>query len=457
MSNNLERLSAKLPELLLDPVVVVDEMGRFVFVNPAFERVLGYAKAELIGQPIFDLVHPDDRERTRAAAEDVMQTGSHVNFENRYRHKDGRVVHMMWSARWSESDRLRIAVARDVTALKRSEAARAALYRISEAAHAAESLEILCRVIHEVIAELMPAETFFVALLDAAGAGVSYPYAKGRSDQTAGIEPLMPGTALEQVIRSGRPLLTARPASAANSTTQHDSVSGGDWLGAPLLAGERLMGAVVVETRTNDRPFTAEDEHLLQFVSSQIATAIESAQTQDRLRHMAHHDALTGLPNRLLFYDRLKVALKRARRDKELVGLLYLDMNGFKAVNDTFGHHAGDAVLQEIAGRLKGCVRESDTVARMGGDEFTVLLINIADRAAAETVRQRILDEMARVFDLGNTTTSLSASIGLAVFPESGGNSEALLRRADAGMYGIKKSWKTTIDDRDSDPLSASA
>jgi diguanylate cyclase (GGDEF)-like protein/PAS domain S-box-containing protein len=436
---NLDALSAKLPELLLDPVVVVDETGRFVFVNAAFERVLGYAKAELIGKPIFDLVHPEDRERTRAAAEQVMQTGSHVNFENRYLHKDGRVVNMMWSARWSETDRLRIAVARDVTALKRSEAARAALYRISEAALSADSLPALCGVIHNVIDELLPAGNFYVALLDEASGNLSYPYPESRSEPARPSEPLLPGTALEHVIRSGEPLLTAREGFLESNGSRQDPVSGNDWLGVPLVAGERVTGAVVVETRTSDKRYTADDRDLLQFVSTQIATAIERTQIRDRLRHMAHHDELTGLPNRLLFYDRFDMALNRACRDKELVGLLYLDLNDFKEVNDTRGHHAGDLVLQQVARRLEGCVRQSDTVARMGGDEFTVLLINIADRHAAEATRERILEAMAELFDLGDAEAGLSVSVGLATYPEDGDDVEQLLRRADAGMYGTKR------------------
>lgn len=436
---NLDALLAKLPELLLDPVVVVDETGRFVFVNAAFERVLGYAKAELIGQPIFDLLHPEDRERTRAAAAQVMQTGSHVNFENRYLHKDGRVVNMTWSARWSEADRLRIGVARDVTALKQSEAAREAIYKISEAAQVAESLAELCRVIHTVIDQLLPAGHFYVVLLDQQSGRLSYPYCDNRQAPARQSERLWPGTPLEYVIRSGQPLLTADADSPERDGLREDPDPGGSWLGVPLLAGARVTGAVVVETLAPDERYTANDRDLLQFVSSQIATAVERVQMQDRLRHMAHHDALTGLPNRPMFYDRFDVALKRAHRDKERVGVLYLDLNDFKEVNDTRGHHAGDLVLQQMARRLAGCVRASDTVARMGGDEFTVLLINIDHRDAAVAARDRILEAMAEPFDLGGVGARLSVSVGLATYPDDGQDAEQLLRHADAGMYGTKR------------------
>ncbi len=373
MPRNFDTLSAELPDLSLDPVVVVDERGRFVFVNAAFEQVLGYSRAELIGWAMIDMVHPDDRERTLAAAGRIMQGGSHTDFENRYQRKDGRVVYLSWSARWSESDRLRIAVARDVTALKRSEAARAAVYRISEATHAAESLPALCRLIHNIIDELLPMGNFYV----------------------------------------------------------------------PLLDGERVTGVVVVEARNPDPSYTADDRDLLQFVSTQIASAIARTQIQDRLRHMAHRDALTDLPNRPLFHDRFDVALKRARRESGLVGLLYLDLNDFKKVNDTWGHEVGDQVLQQIAQRLVGCVRESDTVARMGGDEFTVLLINIANPGVIEIARERLLQAMAEPFNLGGSAVTLTVSIGVAVHPQDGEDAATLLRCADAGMFGMKRKFDT--------------
>ncbi len=268
---------------------------------------------------------------------------------------------------------------------------------------------------------------------------MSYPFFEKETEQARESEPLLPGTALEQVIRSGRPLLTVREASPESAGAREDADSGGDWLGVPLKAGERVKGAVVVETRTPDERFTADDRDLLEFVSTQITTAIERTRTQDRLRHMAHHDALTGLPNRPLFLDRFNVALKRAHRDRELVALLYMDLNDFKTVNDTWGHHAGDLVLKQMAQRILGCVRESDTVARMGGDEFTVLLNNIADPGVAEAARERILEALAEPFSLGDTTTTLTASVGLAVHPEDGEDADSLLRHADAGMYGIKR------------------
>ena len=131
---------ANFADLLLDAVCMVDIGGRFVFVSAACERIFGYTQQQMIGKLMIDLVAPADRARTVAAAQNIMNGASHINFENRYLRKDGSIAHIMWSARWSEPDQLRVAVARDVTALKQAQAMQAVLYAISEAAHASDDL-----------------------------------------------------------------------------------------------------------------------------------------------------------------------------------------------------------------------------------------------------------------------------------------------------------------------------
>ena len=155
---------AGIVDMLLDAICVVDTQGRYVYVSAACERVFGYTPQELIGTQMLDLVHPQDRERTLAAARDIMDDQPKLHFENRYIHKDGRVVHIMWSARWSQVDQLRIAVARDVTERKRSDLMRTALFEISEAANNAENLPGLFRRLHPIIDTLLPAQNFSVAL-----------------------------------------------------------------------------------------------------------------------------------------------------------------------------------------------------------------------------------------------------------------------------------------------------
>lgn len=162
-----------------------------------------------------------------------------------------------------------------------------------------------------------------------------------------------------------------------------------------------------------------------------------------RLAYDAHHDALTGLPNRLLFRSRLLQVLESARRYHHAAAVLYVDLDGFKAVNDSYGHAAGDALLQEVARRMERCVRAEDTVARFGGDEFGVALANIAAKDDCALVAAKLLDALAEPVHLeGGVLAQVSGSIGAALFPEHGTDITMLLAHADAAMYAAKKAGK---------------
>lgn len=156
------------------------------------------------------------------------------------------------------------------------------------------------------------------------------------------------------------------------------------------------------------------------------------------LREEATHDALTGLANRRLFYDRLQQAIRHAARYGGKVGLLFVDMDDFKGINDQHGHHVGDAVLMEVARQLTACVRESDSVARLGGDEFVILLDGIQGKDDCLVAARKIETALAECTQFAQHTLSISASIGQALYPDNGQDEDALLRAADAAMYRVK-------------------
>lgn len=164
--------------------------------------------------------------------------------------------------------------------------------------------------------------------------------------------------------------------------------------------------------------------------------------TNEQVLHLAHHDALTGLPNRILFYDRLNQAIARSRREREVFGVLFLDLDGFKQINDIQGHDAGDALLREVAKRLVACVRDSDTVARMGGDEFTVILCNGQTPENIERVARKIIDVIDSPFLLHGKSCSVSVSIGISFYPKHGTTPDQLVKLADSAMYAAKQSGK---------------
>ncbi|MGP4846063.1 diguanylate cyclase domain-containing protein [Marinobacter sp. 1Y8] len=443
MPVDLEALFPKLLNLVLDLIVVVDEVGNIAFISEACEGMLGYTPDELVGTQLMDLVYPEDLERTLDAAKAVMSGSSHIDFENRYLHKEGRIVHVLWSARWSAENGVRIAVARDVTKLRQADQMRDALYRISQAAHVTESLRSLCQEIHQVVGELLSTDDLYVTFYDFANNALSYPYAP-KDRVFAWMEgPLQAGTAIAEVIGSGRSLLATRDVlrpGQGGAVVQRPEEA--NWLGVPLVSGGRCLGAVVIESQSAAEHYTEEDRDLLDFVATQISTVIERKKAEEDLRFIAHHDALTGLTNRPLFYDRLETALRMARRDEGQVALLYLDLNGFKRINDTCGHEAGDRILCEVSRRLEQCTRASDTVARMGGDEFTILLTGISDPESVATTVQKIRDVMAAPIEFNGHSFSAMFSIGTALYPDDGTDAECLLRSADAAMYGMKRGLK---------------
>jgi diguanylate cyclase (GGDEF)-like protein/PAS domain S-box-containing protein len=431
-------------DLLLDAVCAVDAQGRFVFVSAACENIFGYTPDELVGMPMIDLVYPADRERTLKAAREIMDGQPKPYFENRYLRKDGQVVHIMWSARWSEVDQLRIAVARDITERKLAESRQAALYAISEAAHAAEDLLTLFERIHRIIGEWLPALNFSVALYDEQCGQISFPYHVDDHEHSAEPAGTVTGSLCAEVIHSGQPILLT-PDSYGPFPEFLGLISDQDapcWLGVPLSSQKGTIGALIVKSTPGGERYTEQDKELLQYVCAQVAAAIERKQLHARLQYMAQYDQLTHLPNRALLHERVSAALAQAKKDSGRMALLYVDLDQFKQVNDTYGHGIGDLLLQAVANRLKGCVRETDTVARIGGDEFVVLLDSIQAAEDASTVVDKIRGILNQPLRLEGHSLNILPSIGIALYPEHGTEEQQLFKHADEAMYRVKRAQR---------------
>ncbi|PIZ30468.1 MAG: hypothetical protein COY40_04540 [Alphaproteobacteria bacterium CG_4_10_14_0_8_um_filter_53_9] len=178
-------------------------------------------------------------------------------------------------------------------------------------------------------------------------------------------------------------------------------------------------------------------------VTELVRLRAQIAQSHERENALAYSDMLTGLPNRQLFSDRLNMSLAQAYRQLGKVALLFLDLDGFKAINDNLGHDYGDLLLKGVAERLKTCVRQTDTVARLGGDEFTMIL-SIRDKADAEQVAKKVLKTIMEPFDLGGTPARVGTSIGIALYPQDATTATELLGLADRAMYAAKEGGKNT-------------
>ena len=200
--------------------------------------------------------------------------------------------------------------------------------------------------------------------------------------------------------------------------------------------GIRAKDGRRVDLEVAMQPFRSPDRTGTVTVARDIS---ERKRAQSTLEHQALHDVLTSLPNRMLLRDRLEQAVSLARRQRSSVSLLMMDLDHFKEINDTFGHHVGDALLQQVGPRLRTQIRETDTVARLGGDEFALVLVG-ADAAGAELAARHVLEQLERPFLLEGQSLDIGASIGIAIFPDHGDDADMLLRRADIAMYAAKRS-----------------
>jgi len=214
--------------------------------------------------------------------------------------------------------------------------------------------------------------------------------------------------------------------------------AGGSSIRVPVQGERELFGVLSMSSLREDA-FDEDDRRFAEAVASALSGAVRRLQTQSRLAYMAEFDALTGLPNRNLLQDRLTQTVAQVRRRGGPGAVLFIDLDRFKLINDTLGHHLGDALLAEVGERLKHCVRSGDTVGRVSGDEFGVVLSEMTHADDAAIVAQKILGALALPFDLEGNEAYVTASIGISVFPADGEDAETLLKNADLAMYRAKE------------------
>ncbi|MBZ9613117.1 bifunctional diguanylate cyclase/phosphodiesterase [Rheinheimera maricola] len=368
-----------------------------------------------------------------------------------------------------------------------AEQLQAALYRISELTASSSDMSSFYQAVHQVLSELMPADNCYIALLDSNKSKLTFPFYLDQYSPPARERPLNRGFT-EYVIRCG-------DARLINADTAEQLVASGEirrgmadpakparhstsWLGAPLLIEQRVIGVIALQSYAQSYSYSESELNILRFVSQHIAVAVqrklateqqkrhqedlerkvfestrelrqtnlflrlqveERKKAEQKLFYEANHDALTGLANRQMFLQQLKQQFALSKRQPQLkMALLFIDLDRFKLINDTLGHHIGDAFLIEVSKRLQTSVREHDLVARLGGDEFVVLLTSLLNEADAEEVAERIIEMVRQPFLLQSQQVHSGASIGIAYFRHDHGKEEALLRDADAAMYQAK-------------------
>ena len=253
--------------------------------------------------------------------------------------------------------------------------------------------------------------------------------------------------ACAEVVRTGRGLLVPRPIRDDGLRDEMERRGLKDAVVAPLRSESGIIGTIMVANRMGDvGTFEAEDLRMLETVTNHASVTLENRRLVDQLReeaadkeHQALHDNLTGLPNRTLFNQRVEQAIASVQGTKGVVAVMLLDLDDFKEVNDTLGHHHGDLLLKEIGGRLCEVLRPADTVARLGGDEFAVLIPFLEDPKAVTSVARRISHAFERNFELSELTLEVHSSIGIALYPQHGQEAKTLLQKADVAMYYSKE------------------
>jgi diguanylate cyclase (GGDEF)-like protein len=399
-------------------------------------------------QRLLQFTHPMDVSTVVASYRQLMASSTPITIEMRLRAEHG-------AYRWFAVRALKVCDAegnlievlgslRDIHQDRFVQQTHRALYAISEATHSNADFLKLLEAIHSTIAELLPAKNLFVALYEPETDMVSFPYYVDEFDAPPAPRKLADRGLTQRVIRTGKPLLMT-PEMRAERVARGEQIIGAvclDWLGVPLLNAGAVIGALVIQSYSGDVRYSNRDLELLQFVSNQVAATIVRKQTQVHIERLAHTDALTGVANRSLLDDRLEHALEKAKRSKSSVAVLYLDLDGFKPVNDNFGHAVGDQLLVEIARRMKTSLRASDSLARIGGDEFVVVLEDTQGLEYAIKVGEKLLTLIAQPWHYEQHQIGVSASIGIALSSLHGNESHKLLQAADAALYCAKRAGK---------------
>ena len=430
-----------LVEGLPDGVTV--HIGRtLVFANESIARILGLESAQdLIGRDVLDFL-PHEELKSAAEALVEMKRGEPVPPREYFLQRaDGtRALVEVFGRRVTFGDRPAVqSVIRDITERRRSERSQAAIYRIADASARASNLSDLLESVHSAVGELMDARNFIIALMDPSGENFTFPYYRDEADGPVESVPIK-ATFCSRVLADGRPLLVDRAQIEALRAQGAPGFgpSSVSWIGVPLKLRESSFGVLIVQSYRDEIRYTEADRDLLNYVSHHIAEAIDRQRKEDQIEHMAFHDGLTGLPNRLLFEDRLKNALAQAERRRASLCILFVDLDRFKVINDSLGHPTGDEVLKVVGKRLAEGLRDGDSLARRGGDEFLVLLPDTPPDGAA-SVAQKLIDRVRAPMHCGGHDLTISASCGIAVYPENGPDTEGLLKAADIAMYRAKE------------------
>jgi diguanylate cyclase (GGDEF)-like protein/PAS domain S-box-containing protein len=450
------------------PVVVYTaepgQNGRWRYVSSQIEKILGYSSEEFLADPKLwgRLLHPDDRERALTAeTEASARAGLSGAVEYRMRSRAGEDVWVLDQAVLeADEDGIKVwhGVLYDISErkqaeqdLQRSLSQQAVVARLGERALQDSDPESLMRAAVSLVGEIDGIQSACIWELGREGR---------RLNLRAGFE--------DEAVGAGRRVSAGRSSHAGAALDSGEPTIVAEWekdaryTMPPVLRAVGAASSLAVTIDGTDRPFgvldvhaaepnrfTTKDAPFVQAVANVLADAFERHAADQALRHRVLHDSLTGLPNRLSFVDSLGESLSKAALSGSPVGILFIDLDHFKLINDSLGHHAGDALLRAVAPRLRAHLRPGDIVARFGGDEFGILIDHLADVGEAISIADRVAAAFSHSFSIDGVEHFITASIGVAVTRASDRqsvNAELLIRDADAAMYRAKEGGRARCE-----------
>ncbi len=459
----LSRRNESILEAAGEGIYGLDVEGRVMFVNYAAAHILGYEVDELVGQEIHPLVHHTRPDGSPYPVETcphyaTLRRGVHSHLSDEvFWTKTGAAVPIEYtSTPIHEGGRVTgaVIVFRDITRRKRHEALLAGEKEVLEMiAKSAPLPEVLAHIARLFESQSERKAYCCVLLVD-----------PRRERLFVGAAPSLPEPLVQQL--DGLPLTAGAPPCAAAAAGGRVTIAGidtEDWAptirkiaqdrelrscwSVPIRSGgdNEVLGTFNIYCPDTEPP-TPQEIGSLERAAQTAGIAIQKKRAEDRLGYLAHRDALTGLPNRILLQDRLHHAIVHAGRRQLHLGVLYADLDRFKHVNDTLGHAAGDQLLMTVARRLEESVRNVDTVARQGGDEFVVILEDMVKEEDVSDIAQKILTALAQPLVIGQSEVFVTASIGVSVYPRDGKDPGALLKNADVAMYRAKEKGRNNFE-----------
>jgi putative two-component system response regulator len=433
-------------------ILILDaEMGQIVDVNPFLIEMLGYSKEEFLGKNLWEIGLPKDVAACKRSFAE-LQSKKYMRYEDLpLERKDGKLINVEFVGIVYDVDNKKFIQCniRDITERKMIDEA------LAQAANRDAAVSILAGKLVSSISisdisalVLESAERFtrstygFVGYIDLeAGYMISPAMIRGTwessqsKDETTIFKKF--GGLWGWVLNNRQSLLTNAPADDPRfAETAPGCIPIHNFLSVPALIGTELVGQVALANST--RSYNQRDLELVERLATLYAIAIQHQRAEDKIINLAYHDSLTGLPNRTLFYDRYTTALAGAKRYHKKIGLMVLDIDHFKNINDTLGHGAGDEVLKYFSGTLLSILRKTDTVMRSGGDEFVIMITDVVEPEDIANIAQKVLEATRKPFMFHDHEVRITTSIGISCYPEDGEDVEMLLKCADIAMYHIK-------------------